>query len=168
MAWGFTQKEGVDYQEMFAPVANLDSVQIIISIVAKHNLELDQMDVSTTYLNGELEEELYLQPLEGVPIQPGYCWRLQCSLYGLKQASQTWNKTLDKWLGELGFTCLDAETCLYVLWKSGDICFLVVYVDDLLLAASFRSYMNSIKEILSSSFKMHDLEEAKYLLEVEI
>ena len=66
----------MDYQEVFAPVANLDSVRTIISIAAKHNLELDQMDVSTAYLNGELEEELYLQPPEGVPIQSGYCWRL--------------------------------------------------------------------------------------------
>ena len=122
------------------------------------------MDVSTAYLNGELKEELYLQSPEGVSIQPGYCWRLCCSLYGLKQAGWTWNKTLDKRLGELGFTCLDTETCLYVLRKSRDICFLVVYVDDLLFATSSRSYMNSIKEMLSSSFKMHDLGEAKYLL----
>ena len=126
------------------------------------------MDVSIAYLNGELEEELYLQPPEGVLIQPGYCWRLHHSLYGLKQASWTWNKTFDKRLSELGFTCLDAETCLYVLWKSRDICFLVVYVDDLLLATSSRSYMNSIKEMLSSSFKMHDVGEVKYLLGVEI
>ena len=56
----------MDYQEVFTPVVNLDSVQTIISIAAKHNLELDQMDVSTTYLNGELEEELYLQPPEGM------------------------------------------------------------------------------------------------------
>ena len=122
------------------------------------------MDVSTVYLNRELEEKLYLQPPEGVPIQPGYCCGLCHSLYGLKQAGWTWNKTLDKRLGELGFTCLDTETCLYVLWKSKDVCFLIVYVDDLLLTPSSRSYMNSMKEMLSSSFKMYDLGEAKYLL----
>ena len=165
---GFTQKEGVDYQEVFAPVANLDSVRTIVALAAKHNLELDQMDVSTAYLNGELEEELYLLPLAGVPIQSGYCWKLQCSLYGLKQAGHTWNRTLDKKLGELGFTHLDAETCLYVLRKHGQVCFLVVYVDDLLLEASSRSYMNSIKEMLSSTFTMHDLGEAKFLLGIEI
>src|SRR5438445_9831969 len=124
-----------------------------MSLAAKYDLELDQMDISTAYLNGELEEELYMSPLPGVPIQPGYCWQLKQSLYGLKQAGRTWNKTLDCTLGELGFTCLDAETCLYVLHKDGKVCFLVVYVDDLLAATNW-TFMNSIKSNLSSTFKM--------------
>ena len=99
---------------MFAPVANLESVRIIVALAAKYNLELDQMDVSTAYLNGELDEELYMLPPSDVPIQPGYCWHLKRSLYGLKQAGWTWNKTLDRKLGELGFVRLDAETCLYL------------------------------------------------------
>ena len=107
----------MDYQEVFAPVANLDSIHTLIALAAKHDLELDQMDVSMTYLNGELEEDLYMLPPDGVSIQPGYCWKLRRSLYGLKQAGRTWNKTLDQKLGELGFTRLDAETCLYVFWK---------------------------------------------------
>ena len=144
VARGFTQREGVDYQEVFAPVANLESVRIIVALAAKYkfNLELDQMDVSTAYLNGELDEELYMLPPSGVPIQPGYCWHLKRSLYGLKQAGRTWNKTLDRKLRELGFVRLDAETCLYLFRKEGQICFLVVYVDDLLLAASTRKFMD--------------------------
>jgi len=71
IACGFTQKEGVDYQEVFALVANLDSVQTLIALAAKHDLELDQMDVSTAYLNRELKKDLYMLPPEGVPIQPG-------------------------------------------------------------------------------------------------
>lgn len=139
VARGFVQKEGVDYKEVFAPVANLESIRIIIALAAKYNLELDQMDVSTAYLNGELEETLYMHPPEGVPIPEGCCWRLKCSLYGLKQAGRTWNRTLDRKLGDLGFTHLDAETCLYVFRDdNGQICFLVVYVDDLLLAATSR------------------------------
>ena len=168
VARGFTQQEGVDYQEVFAPVANLESVRIIMSLAAKYDLELDQMDVSTAYLNGELEEELYMSPPPGVPIQPGYCWQLKRSLYGLKQAGRTWNKTLDYTLGELRFTRLDAETCLYVLCKDGKVCFLVVYVDDLLLAATNRTFMNSIKSDLSSTFKMRDLGAAKYILGIEV
>ena len=123
-------------------------------MAAKYDLELDQMDVSTAYLNGELQEDLYMSPPEGIPIQPGYCWKLRHSLYGLKQAGRTWNKTLDWKLGELGFFCLDAETCLYVFRKNGQTCFLVVYVDDLLLAASTRKFMDSVKAQLSAAFKM--------------
>ena len=134
----------------------------------KHDLELDEMDISTAYLNGELEEELYLLPLSRDAIQPGYCWKFWHSLYGLKQAGWTWNRTLDKKLGELGFTHLDAETCLYVLQKDGQVCFLVIDVDDLLLAARSRSHINTIKEMLSSTFKIHNLGEAKYLLGIEI
>ena len=63
----------MDYQEVFAPVANLDSIRTLIALAAKHDLELDQMDVSMAYLNGELEEDLYMLPPDGVSIQPGYC-----------------------------------------------------------------------------------------------
>ena len=75
----------MDYQKVFAPVANLDSVRTLIAFAAKHDLELDQMDVPMAYLNGELEEDLHMLPPDGVSIQPGYCWKLRRSLYGLKQ-----------------------------------------------------------------------------------
>ena len=168
VACSFTQKEGVDYQEVFAPVANLDSVQTLIAMAAKYDLELDQLDMSTAYLNEELQEDLYMSSLEGVPFQPGYCWKLQHSLYGLKQAGQTWNKTLNWKLGELEFFHLDAETCLYIFQKNGQTCFLVVYVNDLLLAASTRKFMDSVKAQLSTAFKMQNLEEAKLILGIEI
>ena len=169
VARGFVQKEGVDYKEVFAPVANLESIRIILALAAKYNLELDQMDVATAYLNGELEEELYLLPPDGVQIPDGHCWRLKRSLYGLKQAGRTWNKTLDRSLTSLGFTRLDAETCLYVFKdQAGNLCFLVVYVDDLLLAANSRAFMNTIKKRLAEKFKMRDLGAASYILGMEI
>jgi hypothetical protein len=98
----------VDYKEVFAPVANLESIRIILALAAKYDLELDQMDVSTAYLNSELEEVLYLSPPKGVAIPEGYCWKLNRALYGLKQAGRTWNVTLDKKLKSLGFQRLDA------------------------------------------------------------
>ena len=124
--------------------------------------------MSTAYPNGELHEDLYMSSLKGILIQPGYCWTLQCSLYGLKQAGQTWNKTLNWKLEKLEFFHLNAETCLYVFWKNGQICFLVVDVDDLLLAASTRKFMDFVKAQLSAAFKMQDLEEAKFILGIEI
>lgn len=169
IAQGFVQKEGVDYKEVFAPVANPKSIRIIPALAAKYDLELDQMDVSTAYLNGELEEVLYLSPPEGIAIPDGYCWKLNRALYGLKQAGRTWNIMLDKKLKSLGFQCLDAKTCLYVYQDDkGQLCFLVVYVDDILLAATSRAFMNIIKAKLHGAFKMRDLGEASYILGMAI
>lgn len=169
IACRFKQKAGVDYSEMFAPVANLESIQIICALAAKYDLELDQMDVSTAYLNSVLDEDIYLSPLVGVPIADGFCWKLKRSIYGLKQAGHTWNRTLDKALIDIGFQCLDAETCLYVFRsETREVCFLVVYVDDLLLAASTKSFMREIKAKLTGKFKMRDLGAASFLLGIEI
>jgi len=168
VAQGFVQKEGVDYQEVFAPVANLESIRIIMALAAKYNLELDQMDVTAAYLNGELVEELYMMPPDGVKIKPGHCWRLRRSLYGLKRAGRTWNKRLDQKLRDLQFTRLNAETCLYVYKKGGGLCFLVVYVDDLLLAATSQAFMNQVKKMLSNAYKMCDLGAAKFVLGLQI
>ncbi|OJT04598.1 hypothetical protein TRAPUB_4686, partial [Trametes pubescens] len=127
------------------------------------------MDVSAAYLNGELDEELYLLPPDGVAIEPGHCWRLKRSLYGLKQAGRTWNKTLDRKLTGLGFNRLNSETCLYVFRDNkGQLCFLVVYVDDLLLAATSRAFMDEVKRKLTVQFKMRDLGEASYILGIAI
>jgi hypothetical protein len=93
-AQGFIQKEEVGYEETFSPVANLDSIWTIVSLAAKYDLQLDQMGVSTAYLNGKLEEKLYPKPPEGVPVQPRY--------------------SLDKKLKELGFTqfeCREMSLC---------------------------------------------------------
>ncbi|KAJ3546984.1 hypothetical protein NMY22_g1838 [Coprinellus aureogranulatus] len=168
VARGFTQVKGVDFSETFSPVANLESIRIIVALAAMFDLELDQMDVKTAYLNGILQETIYLRPPEGVPIRPGYCWRLKRSLYGLKQSGRTWNRTLDQNLLDMGFVRLDAETCLYVYRKGKEVCFLVVYVDDLLLAATSRHYMDNVKSMLSGRFKMEDMGEAKYILGIRI
>lgn len=168
VARGFRQIKGVNFHETFSPVANLESIRIICSLAARFDLELDQMDVKTAYLNGVLDEEIYLSPPDGVDIEPGHCWKLKRSLYGLKQSGRTWNKTFDKALLEMGFQRLDAETCLYVYRDGKNVCFVVVYVDDLLLAASTRKFMDGIKERLQGRFKMKDLGEAKYILGIHI
>ncbi|RXW14669.1 hypothetical protein EST38_g11187, partial [Candolleomyces aberdarensis] len=168
VARGFTQRKGIDFKDTFSPVANLESIRLILSLTAQFNLELNQMDVTTAYLNGVLDEDIYLSPPEGVDIPEGHCWKLKRSLYGLKQSGRTWNKTLDQSLLSMGLVRLDAETCLYVYKEDGEVCFLVVYVDDLLLAATSRPFMNKVKAMLSSRFKMKDLGEAKFILGMAI
>lgn len=134
----------MNYNETFAPFASLESMRIICAISAKYNLELDKLDVQTAYLNGTLLEDIYMFPSEGVDVPAGHCWKLKQSLYGLKQAGRMWNKTFYCALRALGFTRLDAETCLYALHEGNNVCFLVIYVDNLLLAASTRAYMDDV------------------------
>jgi hypothetical protein len=110
VARSYVQKEGINYKEVFAPVANLESVSILLALAAKYDLELDAMRITTAYLNGELKEDLYLLLPKGIRIPDGY----KHSLYGLKQAGRTWNKTLDRALIGLGFCRLDTESCLYI------------------------------------------------------
>jgi hypothetical protein len=168
VARGYSQKPGIDYQETFAPVAGIGSVRIILALAAAFNLELDQMDVITAYLNGLLQEDIYLTPPAGINIPDGYCWKLKRSLYGLKQSGRTWNKTLDASLLAMGLVRLSAETCLYIYRDGNDVCFIVVYVDDLLLAATSRPLIDSIKKRLSERFKMKDLGPAKFILGMTI
>ena len=138
-------------------------------LAAKYDLELDQMDVSTAYLNSILDEEIYISPPKGVPIKEGFCWKLKKSIYSLKQAGRTWNRTLDAALTKIGFQKLNAKTCLYIFrGETGEVCFLVVYIDDLLLAASTKKFMQTVKAKLQGAFKMCNLGPASFILGLEI
>src|SRR3954464_8580879 len=92
VAKGFTQKEGIDYKETFSPVSKKDSLRVIMALVAHFDLELQQMDVKTAFLNGELEEEVFMKQPEGFPSSNGehLVCKLKRSIYGLKQASRQW------------------------------------------------------------------------------
>ena len=94
VAKGFRQVQGVDYDETFSPVAMLKSIRIILAIAAYHDYEIWQMDVKTAFLNGDLEEDVYMTQPEGFvnPKDAGKVYKLKRSIYGLKQASRSWNK----------------------------------------------------------------------------
>ena len=90
VAKGFTQKKGIDYCETFSPVSRKESLRIIMALVAHYDLDLQQMDVKTAFLNGDLEEEIYMSQLEGFSDDNQKVCRLRRSIYGLKQASRQW------------------------------------------------------------------------------
>lgn len=169
VAKGYSQKEGIDYEETFAPVVKFMSIRIIFSLTVEHNLHLHQMDVQTAFLNGDIDVELYMTQPEGYEKGEKVC-KLKRSLYGLKQASRTWNKKMDDTLKELGFRQSSADHCMYTLGTSGskDWTILALYVDDLILAAKDLRFLESIKDKLKMRFKMQDLGKLKYCLGLEV
>ena len=115
VAKGFTQKEGIDYMETFSPVSKKDSLRIIMALVAHFDLELQQMDVKTAFLNGELEEEVYMKQPEGFPSSDGeqLLCKLKKCIYGLKQASRQWYLKFHNIISSFGFEENVMDQCIY-------------------------------------------------------
>ena len=151
---GFLQKEGTDYSEVFAPVVHRSTVRLVLSLAAANNLLLEQVDVKTAFLNGAVEEELYVKMPDGIGLD-GKIYRLRKALYGLKQASRCWNTTLDSALLTLGLVRSQVDPCLYT--SAAKDVFIIVWVDDVLIASQSQHKIASIKAALASLFKTHDL-----------
>jgi hypothetical protein len=138
VAKGFTQKEGVDYNETFSPVSKKYSFRIVVVLVAHYDLELHQMDVKIAFLNSDLDETIFMAQPEGFVVkgkeQMGR--RLNKSIYRLKQASTQWNLKFDQVIKKFGFQENDVDNCIYTKVKGDKFIILVLYVDDILLASS--------------------------------
>ena len=128
------------------------------------------MDVTTAFLNGMLSEDVYMMQPEGFvnPQYAGKVCKLQRSIYGLKQASRSWNLRFDEVVKGFGFIKNDGESCVYKKFSGRAIAFLILYVDDILLIGNDKTFLNEIKESLKSSFSMKDLGEAAYILGIKI
>ena len=167
---GFTQREGIDYNETFSPVSTKDSFRIIIALVAHFDLELHQMDVKTAFLNGELSENVYMAQPKGFIIEgkENLGCRLKRSIYGLKQASRQWYLKFDESIRRFGFEENKEDNCIYAKFSGRKYIFLVLYVDDILLASNDMALLLELKKFLSSNFDMKDMGEASYVLGIEI
>ncbi|KAG8480295.1 hypothetical protein CXB51_024758 [Gossypium anomalum] len=143
VAKGYAQKEGIDYNDVFSPIVKHSSIRILLALVAQLNLELAQLDVKIAFLHGELEEEIYMTQLEGYEDAGGRNWvcKLNKSLYGLKQSPRQWYKSF---------------------------IYLLLYVDDMLIASKSQKEIDKLKALLNEEFEMKDLGKAKKILSKDI
>jgi hypothetical protein len=151
VARGFSQVEGVDYDETFALVARYTSIRAVISIAAEMGWKIHQMDVKTTFLNGLIQEEVYIEQPLGFEVherEPHVC-KLKKPLYGLKQAPRAWYSRIDAYLQQLGFEKSEADPNLYFILVGEDPLILLLYVDDLFIIGAERLITNC-KDSLAS------------------
>ena len=170
MAKGFTQREGIHYAKTFSPVSRNDSFRVIMALVAHFDLKLHQMDVNTTFLNSELGEEVYMKQPEGFSSSVGdyLVCKLNKSIYGLKQASCQWYLKFHKFITSFGFEENVMNHCIYQKVSESKTCFLVLYVDDILLATNIKGLRCEVKQFLSKNFDMKDMGEASYVASIKI
>ena len=168
---GFGQKEGVDFDEIFSPVVKMTSIRVILGMAASMDLEVEQLDVKTAFLHGDLEEEIYMEQPEGFEVEgkEHMVCKLKKSLYGLKQAPRQWYKKFDSFMVGHGYKRTDADPCVYIQqFIRGKFIILLLYVDDMLIVGQDVSIIRKLKADLSKSFDMKDLGPAKQILGMEI
>ena len=168
---GFTQREGVDFNEVFSPVVKYSSIRVLLAITAALDLELDHMDVKTTFLHGNLDEEILMSQLEGF-IEEGkkdkVCL-LKKILYGLKQSPHQWYLRFDDFMLSHGYQRSQYDCCVYYkILSSGHTIYLLLYVDDMLIACKLKEEMKKLKKELSFEFEMKNLGPAKKILRMKI
>ena len=170
MAKGFIQQEGIGYDETFSPVVRVASIRLILAIVAQLDLELYQMDVKTTFLNGELDEEIYMSQPMGFEVkgQELKVCKLKHSIYGLKQLSRQWYFRFHDSIISHGFEMIKEDHCVYLKRSKKSVLILSLYVDDILIAGNDMDSIVATKKWLFSTFEMKDVGEAHFMLRIEI
>ncbi|KAJ9553541.1 hypothetical protein OSB04_017587 [Centaurea solstitialis] len=168
---GFRQKPGIDYFDTYAPVARISTIRLLIALAAIHNLVVHQMDVKTAFLNGELDEEVYMKQPEGfvMPSNEHKVCKLVKSLYGLKQAPKQWHQKFDEVILSSGFKLNQSDKCVYSRFdSSGSGVIICLYVDDMLIFGTNQLQVDETKCLLSSKFAMKDMGEADVILGIRI
>jgi hypothetical protein len=135
---GYAQVEGHDFDETFAPVVRLEAIRMFLAYACHKNFKVYQMDVKSTFLNGNLEEEIYVEQPEGfsLTVNPDYVCKLKKALYQLKQTPRAWYYRLDKFLQDKGFKKSVVDSNLYIKSEGDDLLVVFVYVDDIIFGCT--------------------------------
>ena len=167
VAQGFTQRANIDYDQVFSPVARYDTIRVVLAIANSLGLQDRHFDIKCAFLNGKLQEEIYMKPPQGLNIDSGKVVKLLKSIYGLKQAGRVWNSLFNQVLIEFGYKRCDADACLYVKMNDQNLAILVLIVDDI-LAVGQPAELDSLANALKSKFAITDKGQATWFLGMKI
>eukprot|EP00252_Welwitschia_mirabilis_P022462 TRINITY_DN607_c0_g1_i3.p1 TRINITY_DN607_c0_g1~~TRINITY_DN607_c0_g1_i3.p1 ORF type:complete len:1070 (-),score=207.18 TRINITY_DN607_c0_g1_i3:857-3973(-) len=167
---GYVQEAGIDYGETFAPVARLESVRAFLAFTAKMKMTVWQMDVKSAFLNGHLDEEVYISQPEGFVVsgKESYVYLLKKALYGLKQAPRAWFSRLDHYLKQQGYVKCSSDNTLYKKEANGKRLFVLIYVDDIIFAGNDDRLIEKFRSDMMKEFEMTDLGHLSYYLGIQI
>ncbi|GJV44532.1 putative ribonuclease H-like domain-containing protein [Tanacetum coccineum] len=170
VAKGYAQKEGIDFEESFAPVARLEAVRLFIAYAAHKSFTVYQMDVKTTFLYGPLKEEVYVNQPDGFvdPYHPDKVYRLKKALYGLKQAPRAWYDELSNFLVSKGFSKGSIDPTLFITKHGEDILLVQIYVDDIIFGSTNPKLSKRFGKLMHSKFDMSMMGELKFFLGIQI
>ncbi|GJX27380.1 retrovirus-related pol polyprotein from transposon TNT 1-94 [Tanacetum coccineum] len=170
VAKGYRQEEGIDFEESFAPVARIEAIRIFIANAATKNMIIYQMDVKTAFLNGDLQEEVFVSQPEGFEDQenPTHVYRLKKALYGLKQAPRAWYDTLSKFLMANNFFKGAVDPTLFTRKSGKHILLVQIYVDDIIFASTDLNACNIFSKEMSSKFQMSMMGQMSFFLGLQV
>lgn len=171
VAQGYSQSEGIDYEEVFSPVVKYTSLRTLLALANTNNWEVHQMDVRTAFLQGSLDTDIYMRQPDGYVSKekPDHVCKLKKSLYGLKQAARCWNLEIDTFLKSSGFRSCDADPCVYIKsyrHEDGQVYFVILtlWVDDIMVFSNNMDMMIREKRELNTRFDITDQGEVHYIL----
>ena len=169
VARGFSQKEGIDYEETFSLVARYTLIRAILALAAVKKWKVHEMDVKTTFLNGVIEEEVYVEHPQGFETHDSqsHVCRLKKALYGLKKASRAWYNRIEIFLMSLGFAKIKADSNMYFKVVDGEPMILLLYVDELFLIGD-KNLITESKRKIATKFEMKYLGMMHYVLGLEL
>nr|GEW47461.1 putative ribonuclease H-like domain-containing protein [Tanacetum cinerariifolium] len=167
---GHTQEEGINYEEVFAPIAKIEAIRLFLAYASFMGFLVYQMDVKSAFLYGTIEEEVYMYQPPGFkdPDHPDKVYKVVKALYGLHQAPRAWYETLATYLLENGFQRGTIDQTLFIKKQQGDILLVQIYVDDIIFGATNKDLCRSFKKLMKDRFQMNSMRELTFFLGLQV